>query len=61
MKQEQVYLTFKTDRTTSELLKRLAQGMNMTQPELINRLCEIFIEDSLSHIHERLEEHSNNQ
>ena len=47
---EKVYLTFKTDRATSELLKRIAIKMGMSQPELIDEICHDFIEHFLSFI-----------
>ena len=61
MKTDEIYLSFRTDRTTSELLKKLAKSMNMTQQELINNLCKSFVNDALTHIEEKLEEYANNQ
>ena len=45
MNKEKVHLTFKTDREISELLKLIAHDANMTQPELIEKICRDFIED----------------
>lgn len=44
MKYRDVYLTFKTDEATSEMLKFIAHSMNKTQPELIDQICKDFIE-----------------
>ena len=44
MKNEYVYLTFKTDRNTSDKLKQIAKGIGATQPEVINDACKFFIE-----------------
>lgn len=40
MKTDYVYITFKTDRETSEILKLLAHYYGKTQPELIEELCK---------------------
>ena len=61
MKSDEIYLTFRTDRTTSELLKKLAKAMNMTQQELINHLCKSFVSDAFTYIDKKLEEYNNNQ
>lgn len=45
MKGNKVYLTFETDRKTSEELKWIAKSCKMTQPELINEICNDFIEN----------------
>lgn len=41
---ETVYLTFKTDRKTSALLKFIAKKTGKSQPELINEICQGFVE-----------------
>lgn len=43
MNNEKIYLTFPTDRRTAYLLKEMAKGFKMTQPELINIICKDFI------------------
>ena len=43
MKNDSVYLTFKTDRDTHEFLKHTAHILNKTQPELIEEICKNFI------------------
>lgn len=43
MKNEYVYLTFKTDRNTSNILKEIAHLAKVTQPEVINDACKFFI------------------
>lgn len=43
MIEEKIHLTFKAKKSTSEKLKLCAHAMNMTQPELINEICEDFI------------------
>lgn len=45
MKSDKVYLTFPTDRATSEILKIIAHGYKMSQPELIEMICKQYIED----------------
>ena len=40
MNSDKVYLTFATDKETSDLLKLLAHSFKMTQPELINTICK---------------------
>lgn len=42
---EKVYLTFKTEKEVSELLKFVAKECNMTQPELIEDICKTFLEN----------------
>ena len=44
MKKDTVHLTFETTRKTSETLKLLAHSMGKTQPELINEICNDFID-----------------
>lgn len=44
MKQDTVHLTFKTTKKTSEILTFIAHKSGMTQPELINQICNDFIE-----------------
>ena len=44
MIEQKVNITFKTNKSTSDLLKFIAHKCNMTQPELINEICEEFIE-----------------
>lgn len=39
-----VYLTFKTDKATSEILKFIAHKLGKSQPDLINEICKDFIE-----------------
>lgn len=43
MKNDYVYLTFKTDRSTSEKLKGIAHMAGITQPEVINDACKFFL------------------
>lgn len=43
MKDDCVYLTFKTDRDTHEFLKLTAHILNKTKPELIEEICKDFI------------------
>lgn len=43
MKNDYVYLTFKTDRDTHEFLKMMANAMGKTQPEIIDEICKDFI------------------
>lgn len=45
MKTKNVYLTFHTDKETSEKLKFIAQACKMTQPQLIESICKDFIEN----------------
>ena len=45
MKPKDVYLTFKTDEATSEMLKFIAHAMKKSQPELINQICKEYIQD----------------
>lgn len=51
--ENKVYLTFQTDRLTSELLKVIAHKIGKTQPELINAICESYIENILEIIEEK--------
>lgn len=44
MKNDYVYLTFKTDRNTSNRLKEIAHLIGVTQPEVINDACKYFLE-----------------
>lgn len=55
MSSKNVYLTFPTDPETAFLLKKIANGMGMTQPELINELCKGFIEDLANIAKEKLD------
>lgn len=45
MKNEYVYLTFKTDKEISKLLTMLAHAQGTTQPDLINQLCINYINE----------------
>lgn len=56
MKTKDVYLTFKTDAITAELLKIMAHAMNKTQPELINEICKDFIKAIDEEAKRRLQE-----
>ena len=52
MRSDTVYITFKTDRETSETLKLLAHFYGKTQPELIEQLCK----DHIKVVNEYIEE-----
>lgn len=56
MKEEKVYLTFPTDRETSEFLKAFAKMAGKTQPELINEICQDFKKMVLDYIKENNEQ-----
>ena len=45
MKNEEVHITFKTDKETAHLLTQIAHLYGKTQSELINELCKDHIED----------------
>lgn len=47
IKDEIVYLTFKTDRETSYHLKNIAHLIGKSQPELINEICQSFVKTIL--------------
>lgn len=47
-----VYLTFKTDRVTSDMLKEIARSFEMSQPELIDKICKEYIKDLLTELNE---------
>ena len=53
MKNETVYLTFPTDRLTSDLLKLAAQKFGKTQPELINEICQGYVSNLLDILEEK--------
>lgn len=38
-----VHLTFKTDKSTSEMLKYVAHKLGKSQPALINDICKDFL------------------
>lgn len=57
MKYDKVYITFNTKRETSEFLKSFAHLCGKTQPELINEICEDFIETVKNEIR-KIEEES---
>lgn len=57
---EKVYLTFKTDRGTSEMLKLIAHKMGKSQPELIDEICHDFIKQILSFVEEETTKKANN-
>ena len=50
---QDVYVTFKTHPLTCSLLKTIAHKMGKTQPELINEICEGYIENVLSTLEEK--------
>lgn len=54
MKNNDVYLSFKTDRETCEMLTKIAHKLGKTQPELIEEICKDFIEDILSIVKEKI-------
>ena len=54
MKKDKVYLSFPTSKETSDNLKIIAHKLGKTQPELINDICEDFIEDLMSIIKEKV-------
>lgn len=54
---KKVYLTFPTDPETAYILKDLAHRMGKTQPELINEICKDFIENIISYMNEKIENH----
>lgn len=56
MSNNEVYLTFKTDKETSEGLKVLAQFFKKTQPELINDICKDFVENVLEELEKKCKE-----
>ena len=48
-----VYLTFPTDPFISDMLKVIAHSIGKTQPELINEICEGYVENALSILEEK--------
>lgn len=52
-----VHLTFKTDKVTSELLKKLAHMLGKTQPEFINEICKEYVEMILGEMKKDIEKH----
>lgn len=47
MKNGKVYLSFQTDVATSKILKKIADDMGKTQPQLIDEVCKDFIKELL--------------
>ena len=45
MGNNQIYINIKIDRDTHEVIKGIAKSYHMTQSELINNICNEFIED----------------
>lgn len=45
MENNEVYITIKLDRETHEIIKGIAEAYHITQSELINNICNNFIED----------------
>lgn len=41
------YLTFPIDALASDLLKKIAHDMGKTQPELLNEICNNYIQNYL--------------
>lgn len=58
---KKVYLTFGTDQRTSSLLTTLAHTIGITQPELINHICQNYIEAILEEARKIDKEKNNTQ
>lgn len=56
MKNENIYLTFKTDKETAWLLTQIAHKFGKTQPELINKICQNYIISLLNEVDKDLAE-----
>ena len=54
----EVHLSFKTDRKTSDTLKLFAHSMGKTQPELIEEICKDFIKMIETAIKEEMKENN---
>lgn len=53
MKQDRVYVTFPTHPMTNALLTTIAHKMGKTQPQLLNEICESYIESILEELEEK--------
>ena len=51
-----VYLTFKTDSATSEMLKWVAHSFEMSQPELIDKICKDYLKELMEELNEIAQE-----
>lgn len=45
MENNEIYITIKLNRETHKIIKGIAETYHMTQSELINKICDDYIED----------------
>ena len=61
MKQDQVSLTFRTDRAISDTLKKLAHYTGKTRPQLIHEICKDYIENLIADLDDQVEQYRNQE